>query len=179
MKTWKTISTALAPWLAARSVVRALALLAATLAATVLPAQAPQRAVLVTGASSGIGRKIAERLAREGFLVYAGARKAEDIAELSKIPNMKGIRLDVTSAPDIEAAVASITGAGRGLYGVVNNAGIAAGGALIMTEERELRRSMACALALIAVTIVAMMRARLSPMWLVGLGAAVGAFGGV
>jgi hypothetical protein len=35
-----------------------------------------QRAVLVTGASSGIGRKIAELLASQGHFVYAGARKA-------------------------------------------------------------------------------------------------------
>ncbi|MBK6306717.1 MAG: SDR family NAD(P)-dependent oxidoreductase [Gemmatimonadetes bacterium] len=62
----------------------------------------------MTGASSGIGRKIAERLATEGFYVYAGARKAEDIAELSKIPNMKGVRLDVTSASDLTAAVALV-----------------------------------------------------------------------
>ena len=33
-----------------------------------------QRAVLVTGASTGIGRKVTERLAAEGFYVYAGAR---------------------------------------------------------------------------------------------------------
>lgn len=44
-----------------------------------------QRAVLVTGASSGIGRKITELLASQGHFVYAGARKAEDIMALSKI----------------------------------------------------------------------------------------------
>ena len=104
-----------------------------------LVAQTPQRAVLVTGASSGIGRKIAERLATEGFYVYAGARKPEDIAELSKIANMKGIRLDVTSANDLAAAVTLVEREGRGLYGVVNNAGIAVGGALVSTEEKELQ----------------------------------------
>jgi NAD(P)-dependent dehydrogenase (short-subunit alcohol dehydrogenase family) len=121
-----------------RSFVRPLVLLAA-IAASGLAAQAQQRAVLVTGASSGIGRKIAELLATEGFYVYAGARKPEDIAELSKIANMKGIRLDVTSATDIANAVASIQADGRGLYGVVNNAGIATGGALILTEEKEIQ----------------------------------------
>jgi len=104
-----------------------------------LVAQTPPRAVLVTGASSGIGRKIAERLATEGFYVYAGARKPEDIAELSKIPNMKGIRLDVTSANDLATAVTLVEREGRGLYGVVNNAGIAVGGALVSTEEKELQ----------------------------------------
>lgn len=114
-------------------------LLATLVVAPSLLAQAPQRAVLVTGASSGIGRKIAERLATEGFYVYAGARKAEDIAELSKLPNMKGVRLDVTSASDLSAAVSLVEREGRGLYGVVNNAGIAVGGALVSTEEKELQ----------------------------------------
>jgi NAD(P)-dependent dehydrogenase (short-subunit alcohol dehydrogenase family) len=106
-------------------------------------AQAPaSQAVLVTGASSGIGRKIAERLASEGYFVYAGARKAEDIAELSKIRNMQGVRLDVTVPADIAAAVETVTRGGRGLYGVVNNAGIAIVAPLIDVEERELRALM-------------------------------------
>ncbi|MBL0940424.1 MAG: SDR family NAD(P)-dependent oxidoreductase [Gemmatimonadaceae bacterium] len=106
-----------------------------------LMAQAtPQRAVLVTGASTGIGRTIAERLAREGFYVYAGARQADDIAALSKIPNMKGVRLDVTSTADIAAFVQTVQKDGKGLYGVVNNAGVATGGPLINTDDEELRR---------------------------------------
>lgn len=107
----------------------------------VLHAQAaPQRAVLVTGASSGIGRAIAERLAKEGFFVYAGARQPDDIAELSKIPNMRGVRLDVTSNAEIAAVVQQIQRDGRGLYGLVNNAGVATGGPLVLTEDEELRR---------------------------------------
>jgi len=97
------------------------------------------QAVLVTGASSGIGRKIAERLASEGYFVYAGARKAEDIAELSTIRNMQGVRLDVTVPADIAAAVETVTRGGRGLYGVVNNAGIAIVAPLIEVDERELQ----------------------------------------
>ena len=44
---------------------------------------APQKAILVTGASTGIGRRVTERLAADGYFVYAGARKEKDIAELS------------------------------------------------------------------------------------------------
>ena len=43
------------------------------------PAPNVQKAVLVTGASTGIGRKITERLAKEGYFVYAGARKDQDL----------------------------------------------------------------------------------------------------
>ncbi|MHB1329056.1 MAG: SDR family oxidoreductase [Gemmatimonadales bacterium] len=97
-----------------------------------------QSAILVTGASSGIGRKIAELLATKGHFVYAGARKQEDIDALSRIPNMQGIRLDVTSQAEITAAVETIRRAGRGLYGVVNNAGVAILGPLIEVDEKEL-----------------------------------------
>jgi NAD(P)-dependent dehydrogenase (short-subunit alcohol dehydrogenase family) len=116
------------------------ALLLGAVATVPVGAQAsPTQAVLVTGASSGIGRKIAERLAGEGYFVYAGARKAEDIAALSKIPNTQGIRLDVTVAADIAAAVETVRRGGRGLHGVVNNAGIAIVAPLIEVEERELQ----------------------------------------
>lgn len=98
------------------------------------------KAVLVTGASSGIGRKITERLAANGYFVYAGARKDEDLKALGAITNVQPVRLDVTKASDIEAAVAVITRSGRGLYGLVNNAGIATSGALadMNLEEFEL-----------------------------------------
>ncbi len=102
----------------------------------------PQRAVLVTGASTGIGRAAAERLAKEGFFVYAGARKDADLEALSKIPNMQGIRLDVTKASDVAAAVKTVKDAGRGLYAIVNNAGVAVAGPLIELSEDDLRYQM-------------------------------------
>lgn len=114
-----------------------------TLCATTLLAQAPApgtgKAVLVTGASSGIGRKIAELLATRGYFVYAGARKPADIAELSGIKNIQGVKLDVTSPADITAAVETVRKAGRGLHGLVNNAGIAILGPLVETDETELK----------------------------------------
>lgn len=109
-----------------RSVRRFVFVLFALTAPSVLAAhaQAAQRAVLVTGASSGIGRKITERLASQGFFVYAGGRSQKDLDDLNKIDNVQALRLDVTVANDIAAAVATVTKAGRGLYGVVNNAGV-------------------------------------------------------
>lgn len=97
-----------------------------------------QKAVLVTGASTGIGRNIAERLASEGYFVYAGARKPKDIAALSEIENIQGVRLDVTIQADIDAAVETVKAGNRGLYGIVNNAGVVVMGLLAETPESEL-----------------------------------------
>ena len=88
------------------------------------------KAVLVTGASSGIGRQITEHLAAEGYLVYATARKEEDLKALGAIKNVQPLRLDVTQPADIAAAVEAVTKAGRGLYGLVNNAGVATFGTI-------------------------------------------------
>jgi len=97
-----------------------------------------QKAVLITGASTGIGRNMAERLAKEGYLVYAGARKDKDLAELDAIENIKAVRLDVTSQEDVDAAVALIRKEGRGLWGLVNNAGVATSGTVAETEDSDL-----------------------------------------
>ena len=101
------------------------------------PAPENQKAVLVTGASTGIGRKITEHLAAKGYFVYAGARKQADLDALGAIKNVQSIKLDVTRQEDIDAAVATITKAGRGLYGLVNNAGVATVGNATETTVEE------------------------------------------
>lgn len=94
--------------------------------------------MLVTGASSGIGRKTAELLAANGFFVYAGARKQADLDELSAIPNVQGLALDVTRQDQIDTAVQTVRAAGRGLFGLVNNAGVLVVGPLIELREKDL-----------------------------------------
>ena len=101
-----------------------------------------QKAVLVTGASSGIGRNITETLAKEGYFVYAGARKQMDIEALNTINNVQAIKLDVTIQSEIDAAVETITKQGRGLYGVVNNAGVTVFGPLIEVSEKDMQFQM-------------------------------------
>lgn len=105
-------------------------------------AKEAQKAVLVTGASSGIGRNIAETLAAKGYLVYAGARKPEDLAALNRIDNVVAIRLDVTVQSDIDAAVANIRKRGTGLHGLVNNAGVAVVAPMIEVDEEDMRFQM-------------------------------------
>lgn len=90
-----------------------------------------QKSILVTGASSGIGRYLAETLAENGHHVYAGARKDEDLADLAAIDNITAVRLDVTLQEDIDAVVELIRERGTGLYGLVNNAGVGGGDTVI------------------------------------------------
>lgn len=101
-----------------------------------------QKAVLITGASSGIGRNMAETLAANGFFVYAGARKQADIDTLNAIENIQAIRLDVTVQEEIDAAVDTVRDAGRGLYGLVNNAGVAVIGPMIEVDEKDMQFQM-------------------------------------
>jgi NAD(P)-dependent dehydrogenase (short-subunit alcohol dehydrogenase family) len=98
-----------------------------------------KKAVLVTGASSGIGRRITELLASEGYFVYAGARSQQDLDALDALENVEAVRLDVTAQDEIDAAVETVRKGGRGLYGLVNNAGVATLGPLIETDIGELQ----------------------------------------
>lgn len=95
------------------------------------------KAVLITGATSGIGRAAAELLAEQGYFVYAGARKDADMAELNAIDNILSVRLDVTNQDQIDAAVALIEKEGRGLWGIVNNAGVNVVAPLVAAREDE------------------------------------------
>lgn len=99
---------------------------------------AKQKAVLVTGASTGIGRYLTEALAKKGYYVYAGARKDKDLEALNAIDNVHSLRLDVNNWDDINAAVEVVRKEGHGLYGLVNNAGVAINAPLIEVEEKEL-----------------------------------------
>ena len=97
-----------------------------------------QKAILVTGASSGIGRNLAEKLAEAGHFVYAGARKEKDLAELNAIENIQAVRLDVTSQEQVDAAVKQVRREGRGLFALVNNAGVASIAPLHKVQDSDL-----------------------------------------
>jgi NAD(P)-dependent dehydrogenase (short-subunit alcohol dehydrogenase family) len=89
----------------------------------------PHPHVVVTGASSGIGRATALRLAAGGWHVFAGVRKCEDGESLRAAaagPEITPVLVDVTDIEQIKAAAESVTehvGA-AGLNALVDNAGI-------------------------------------------------------
>jgi len=99
-------------------------------------------AVLVTGASTGIGRAIVTDLAGAGVTVFAGVRDLSAAPTASGPGQVHPLLLDVTDEKQVaEAAVAIRDGAGPGgMRGVVNNAGIGIGGPLEFLPVDEMRR---------------------------------------
>jgi len=94
--------------------------------------------ILVTGASSGIGNHLARYLAARGHMVYGTARKDNDLAELKKIQNVVPIKLDVRNPQQIQNAFDFIVNEGKGLYGLVNNAGLGEIGMFITWTDEEM-----------------------------------------
>ncbi|MBN8527788.1 MAG: oxidoreductase [Caulobacterales bacterium] len=82
----------------------------------------PQPVALVTGASSGMGKCIAERLIADGYLVYVAARNIDRMADLAQRGAVP-LRMDISKDEDIVAAVAAITERSGGVDVLVNNAG--------------------------------------------------------
>jgi NAD(P)-dependent dehydrogenase (short-subunit alcohol dehydrogenase family) len=104
----------------------------------------PGQSILITGASSGIGRESAMRLVRAGHLVLAGGRRPDALAGLARAAGdrLEPVVLDVTDPASVEAArelVERRTG-GRGLDVLVNNAGYALPGPLEALTDADLRR---------------------------------------
>ena len=103
------------------------------------------RSVLVTGASTGIGRTTALRLDGSGWKVFAGVRKEEDAASLraEASDRLAPVILDVTAPEQIAAVAEQIAReAEGGLHGLVNNAGVAVPGPLETIPLEDLRHQL-------------------------------------
>jgi len=103
-----------------------------------------ERAVVVTGASTGIGRAAVAKCVREGSHVFASVRKQAD-ADSLKAEFGEGVTplmFDVADEPAVRAGAAQVAQAlgNRKLFGLVNNAGIAVPGPLLHLDTDDLRR---------------------------------------
>jgi NAD(P)-dependent dehydrogenase (short-subunit alcohol dehydrogenase family) len=104
------------------------------------------RAVVITGASTGIGAACALHLDRVRFAVFAGVRKPEDGVALQKAGSERlvPLELDVTDLATIRKSCAVVLDATkeRGLFGLINNAGIAVVGPLEAVPISDLRQQL-------------------------------------
>ncbi|MDE0394694.1 MAG: SDR family NAD(P)-dependent oxidoreductase, partial [Gammaproteobacteria bacterium] len=80
------------------------------------------KVILITGASSGMGREAAILLARGGHAVYAAARRADRMEDLSE-HGITPVEMDVSKSEDNEWAVGRIIDAEGRIDVLINNAG--------------------------------------------------------
>jgi short-subunit dehydrogenase len=104
------------------------------------------KSVLITGASSGIGRETALALDRAGYYIFAGVRRIEDGTALQNIASQRltPLILDVRSPEQISSAFLKVREmtANRGLFALINNAGFNYNAAYEYTEEAKARALM-------------------------------------
>ncbi len=107
---------------------------------------APPQSIVITGASTGIGKACAQHFDQLGYRVFAGVRKAADGEALraEASDRLTPIMLDVTKADSIAQAALAVTDAvgDGGLTTLINNAGIAVGGPLEYLPVEQLRQQM-------------------------------------
>ncbi|HYW22296.1 MAG TPA: SDR family oxidoreductase [Nodularia sp. (in: cyanobacteria)] len=102
--------------------------------------------IVITGASTGIGKACALLLDKLGYFVFAGVRQDEDAQKLQEQASSKlrPIFLDVTDCESIKCAVETVTNVvgDRGILGLVNNAGIAVPSPLELLPIAEFQKQM-------------------------------------
>lgn len=108
-----------------------------------MPDRPNRGAILITGASTGIGRACSEHLDSLGFTVFAGVRKQSDADSLRGAGSgrTQPLMLDVTEGESIITSMHSVDEAAPGgLAGLVNNAGVSMGGPLEFVTIDDWRR---------------------------------------
>jgi short-subunit dehydrogenase len=96
---------------------------------------------LVTGASSGIGRETARRLAQEGFQVIASARRKERLVELAKEnQNIIPRPIDLSDGQELEKFCQELSNLSEPVSVLVNNAGFSLRGAVEDVSLSSIRR---------------------------------------
>ena len=98
-----------------------------------------KKVILITGASSGMGKVFAEDLAREGHLVYGAARRTDLLQELEK-KGVKTIALDVTNDESMQNCVQQILKQEGKIDVLINNAGYGSYGTIEDVPMEEAKR---------------------------------------
>ena len=102
-----------------------------------------QCVILITGASSGVGKSIAQVCAKAGHIVYGTSRKGQDPTDpLQKKEGVCQIRMDVNDAQSVQSAVERVILEEGRLDVLINNAGYGIAGPLCWTEEDEVSEQM-------------------------------------
>lgn len=96
------------------------------------------KVILITGASSGIGKAIAEFLLHKGFRVFGTSRNPE---KLQNLPDFPLLALDVTKPETIAAAISEIMEKTGKIDVLVNNAGIGITGPIEETPDEEIKKA--------------------------------------
>ncbi|MFQ3208443.1 MAG: 3-hydroxybutyrate dehydrogenase [Psychromonas sp.] len=102
-------------------------------------ANSHQKAVLVTGSSSGLGLRMTQELSKNGFFVYAGVLHKDEMKTMNAMENVTAVQFDVRDQIEIDAAVNFVKEQGRGLYGLINNAGVAVFGPMLELPVEQLQ----------------------------------------
>lgn len=100
-----------------------------------------KKVVLITGASSGIGRDTAINLASQGHIVYAASRRVELMEDLKPL-GINVIQMDVTDDTSMKNGVNTILSLQRRIDVLVNNAGYGYFGAVENVSMEEARRQL-------------------------------------
>lgn len=96
------------------------------------------KTVLITGASSGMGKETAKKLLAQGYTVYVAARRVEKMQDLEALGAI-ALKLDITQEADIVASVERITADHGGVDVLINNAGFGMYGAMEQTSIDDAR----------------------------------------
>lgn len=99
-----------------------------------------QKAVLITGCSSGIGLIAAQDLRSRGYRVLAACRKAQDVDHMQQF-GFESIQLDLDDSASVERAAAQVIEmTGGRLYGLFNNGGYGVYGPLSGISRQQLEQ---------------------------------------
>ena len=98
-----------------------------------------KKIILITGASSGIGKDTALQLIKEGHIVYGAARRIEKMQDLVAAGG-KAIKMDVTREEDVKATVQQVLKEQGKIDVLFNNAGYGLFGAVELITIEEARR---------------------------------------